>query len=195
MLKQLYQYYQKSPVTIIFIGLSLFVSVITWFGSLPSVLVWFYYDKTMIADGQLWRLVTPIFLHFPALGVVFAHLAFNMIWFYLFGHAIERIESSRFLLILILTTAIFSNIAQSIVSQAMFGGMSGVVYALLGYLFLIRQLTPGYPEKIPNNIAYFLIAYMLIAATGLLGDGIANTAHVVGFIMGLLFAWIRVKSQ
>lgn len=191
MLEQLYKYYRRSPITTVFIMLSVLLSVITWFGYLPSVLYWFMYDKDLILQGQLWRLVTPIFLHFPALGIIFAHLAFNMIWLYLFGDAIEHAESSRFLLLLIIVAAIVSNIAQAVMSQAIFGGMSGVVYALLGYLFLQGRLNPNYGVNIPNNIAYFLIIYMLVAASGLLGNSIANTAHIVGFLVGLLFAVLK----
>lgn len=191
MLEQLHKYYHRSPITTACILLSVLLSVITWFGYLPSVLYCFIYDKDLILQGQLWRLVTPIFLHFPALGIIFAHLAFNMIWLYMLGDAIERAESSKFLLLLIFVAAIISNIAQSIMSQTIFGGMSGVVYALLGYLFLQGRLNPHYEVSIPNNIAYFLIIYMLIAASGLFGDSIANTAHIVGFLVGLLFAVLK----
>lgn len=193
MLNQLHQYYRQSPITAIFIALSIFFSVITGFGSVPSVLSWLVYDNTLIVQGQLWRLITPVFLHFPALGIVFAHLAFNMIWLHVFGHAIERAESSKKLLILILVAAVISNVAQSLASDAIFGGMSGVVYALLGYLFLQGKRNPYYPVRLPDNLAYFLIGYMLIAATGLLGNDIANTAHIVGFFTGLAFALLRVS--
>lgn len=182
------------PVTMILIALSCAISLITWFGYVQTTLNWFYYDESRIAAGQVWRLLTPIFLHFPAMGIVFAHLAFNMIWLFQFGQMIERYDSPKFLLLLVISAALISNIAQAHMSHGLFGGMSGVVYALLGYLFVMKKRQPSYRGHIPDNIAYFLIGFMLIAAVGLLGSGIANTAHIAGFIVGVAFAFYRSIS-
>lgn len=185
--------FKQFPVTFSLIALSCFFSLITWFGSVHATLYWFYFDADLILQGQIWRAITPIFLHFPALGIVFAHLAFNLIWLYQFGSAIERFERSRFLFALVLIAGLVSNFAQSLVSYAIFGGMSGVVYALLGYLVVRPRLSPHYPASVPNNIAYFLIGFMVLSSFGLFGGGIANTAHYVGFVCGVLFAVVRAK--
>lgn len=195
MKQSLLRAYRLFPITLIFIGLSMLISVVTWFGYIPSTLFWFIYEESLILSGQIWRLITPIFLHFPAFGIIFAHLAFNLIWLYQFGSAIEQIEKSRFLLLLITVSGILSNIAQGFMSYGIFGGMSGVVYALLGYLFLRSKLNPYYPSRVPDNIAYFLIGFMVLSAVGLFGAGIANTAHIVGFIVGLAFAWLKHNAS
>ncbi len=188
------QNFRRLPVTLSLIALSCFVSVITWFGDFYTPLSWFYYDSTLISHGQIWRLITPIFLHFPAMGIIFAHLAFNMIWLYQFGEMIEHYDNSRFLLLLVIASGIISNVAQAQFTDGLFGGMSGVVYALLGYLFVVKKLIPYYPARIPDNIAYFLIGFMVLATTGLFGN-IANTAHIVGFIVGIGFAFIQKKGR
>ncbi len=180
--------FRTLPVTMTLIALSCLISVITWFGRFYPTLDWFYYDSQRIAIGQIWRLLTPVFLHFPVMGIIFAHLAFNMIWLFQFGQLIERYNSSRFLLLLVVVSGVISNVAQAQFTFGLFGGMSGVVYALLGYLFVMQKLNPYYPARLQDNIAYFLIGFMLLAATGLLGNGIANTAHIVGFITGVVFA-------
>lgn len=181
----------KHQITLLFIILSCLIAVITWFGQLSTTL-WFHYDIELIRSGQVWRLITPIFLHFSVFKILFAHLAFNMIWFYQFGTIIERSDSSKILLSLILVAAIISNITQAVFSTALFGGMSGVVYALLGYLLAMNKANPSYRGKIANNIAYVLIIFMVVAALGLLGHGIANAAHLSGFIVGIIFAMIKV---
>lgn len=187
------QTFRQFPVTLSLIALSCFVSVITWFGAVHSVLYWLVYDEGLIAHGQIWRLLSPIFLHFPAMGIIFAHLAFNMIWLYEFGTKIERADSSRFLLLLVVVSGIAGNVAQSFVTAGIFGGMSGVVYALVGYLFLLPRLSPRYPALIPNNVAYFLIGFMVLAGVGVFGREIANTAHFTGFACGALFALFRAR--
>lgn len=185
--------FKSLPVTFTLILLSCFVSIITWFGAIHATLYWFVFDIQLIQHGQLWRAITPIFLHFPAMDIVFAHLAFNMIWLYQFGSLIERADSGKFLLLLVVISGLISNIAQSLVSIGIFGGMSGVVYALLGYLFVRPRLSPRYLAQIPDNIAYFLIGFMVLASLGLFGSSIANTAHYVGFICGVVTAVIRAK--
>ena len=188
--------FRAKPITISLILISCFISVITWFGSVYTTLDWFYYDQSRILSGQIWRVLTPIFLHFPAMGIIFAHLAFNMIWLFQFGALIERYDSSRFLLGLVLVSGSISNVSQAQASVAgLFGGMSGVVYALLAYLFVIKRLKPSYPGQVPDNIAYFLIGFMAIAALGVLGNNIANTAHLVGFLVGAVFALFRSKQK
>ncbi len=185
------QNFRRLPVTLSLIALSCLVSLVTWFGEFITPLSWLYYNAELITDGQIWRLITPIFLHFPAMGIIFAHLAFNMIWLYQFGEMIERYDSSRFLLLLVIGSGIISNVAQAQFTTGLFGGMSGVVYALLGYLFVSKKLNPYYPARIADNIAYFLIGFMVLAAIGVFGNNIANTAHIVGFVVGIGFAFIK----
>jgi GlpG protein len=62
-----------------------------------------------IRRGEVWRLVTPAFMHVDPL-----HLVFNMIWFYLFGSQIERRLGATRLLLVIAVTAVLSNAAQGL---------------------------------------------------------------------------------
>ena len=60
-----------------------------------------------LEDGHYWRLVTPIFLHFGVL-----HLVFNALWLGLLGSKIERAAGSVQALLLIITIAMVSNVGQ-----------------------------------------------------------------------------------
>ena len=87
-----------------------------------------------IRKFEVWRLVTPIFIHYGLM-----HIVLNMIWLYSFGAPIEDRRGSLFLLLLVLVLAITSNIGQAIEvglreSGALFGGMSGVGYGLFAYM-------------------------------------------------------------
>lgn len=192
MLEYLRHSYRCFPVTTIFIVLSVLFSVITWFGYVPQLLYWFVYDPTLIQSGQIWRLITPIFLHFPALGVVFSHLAFNMIWLYFLGTRIEKTDSSLFLLLLIMVSGIFSDMVQAMFTIGIFGGMSGVVYALVGYLFVQSRMNVSYPVGIPTKIFYVLFVFMLVSTLGVFGGNIANAAHWSGCLVGISIAFIRL---
>ena len=145
-----------------------------------------------VQDGEVWRLITPIFTHMDPL-----HLLFNMYMMHLFGQLLEpRIKSWRFLL-LVLATAICSNLVQyywwSWVkgewNGPMFGGMSGVLYALLGFAWAKRDWEPRRGITVDQTTVHILIGWMFFCMLGLMP--IANAAHVSGLISGYLIAIVR----
>lgn len=77
--------------------------------------------------SEPWRIIGPAFLHFSLL-----HIVFNTMWWWQLGGSIEKILGKGTLINLLLISAIFSNVGQFFVSGANFGGLSGVVYALVG---------------------------------------------------------------
>jgi len=131
-----------------------------------------------IKRGQVWRLATPMFLHFGIL-----HILFNMMWLWQFGVVLEmRFRSLRFLA-LVLGIAVLSNLAQGLWHGASFGGMSGVNYGLFGFLLLRSKLHPS-PEFVLNrNTIWMLLIWLVVCQSGAVGP-IANTAHLVGFGIG-----------
>ncbi|OYP36991.1 rhomboid family intramembrane serine protease [Rhodopirellula sp. MGV] len=148
-----------------------------------------------IKKGEVWRFVTPIFLH----GNTF-HLAFNMMALFFLGSAIERIEGSVFLAVLFMACAMAGMIFQISLppeeslppilhglagSHAAIGASGGVI-GLFGYLWIRPMLSRSYPIDIsPANVA-FLLGYLVICI--FLIDHIANGAHLGGLFAGMLFA-------
>jgi GlpG protein len=146
-----------------------------------------------LARGELWRLVTPIFLHFGLL-----HLAFNGLWLWEFGRRIEMRQGAGRLLLIVLVTGLLGNLAQYlVVPGALFGGMSGVIYGLLGYCWLWGRLRPAEDFQLPAGIMVVLLVWLLIAASGVIeavGLGaIANAAHVGGLVSGLGLAAVLAR--
>ena len=137
-----------------------------------------------VKNGEVWRLFTPIFLHMDPL-----HLLFNMYWMYQFGLLLEpRMRSWRFLL-LVLSTAIISNLTQYFWNGPMFGGMSGVLYALFGFAWAKRDWEPEAGIYIDQMTVYILLGFMFFFMLGLMP--IANAAHVSGLASGYGIALIR----
>ena len=135
--------------------------------------------------GQLWRVITPAFLHFGLM-----HIVFNSLWLWELGGMIERRQGRIRILGLFVLVAAGSNIAQAISSVSLFGGMSGVIYGLLGYIVIWNRCRPAQTFPLANGVAVVMIVWLLLCIAGfteLLGVGaVANTAHVSGLLLGIV---------
>ena len=143
-----------------------------------------------IRRGQVWRLVTPIFLHFTVW-----HLVFNMSAVRYFGGMIELRKGTLRFLILVLVSAVASNVGECYIELqsrdvAAFGGMSGVGYALFGYLWMKGYAHPEEQLGVNDNTVFMMIVWFLLCFTGALGP-IANAAHGVGLVVGMAFGLTR----
>jgi GlpG protein len=153
-----------------------------------------WYDRGLaeVEAGQVWRLVTPIFLHFNLL-----HIVFNCWATIVEGTLIETGRGTLRLAVLVLVSAVLSNLGQfyymNLYEPDMahrFGGLSGVGYALFGYLWMKGMYEPEQGMILhPNTISTMLI-WLVLCMTGLLGP-IANAAHVVGLVVGIIFGVFR----
>lgn len=138
--------------------------------------------------NQPWRLLLPAILHFSLL-----HIAFNTMWWWQIGGDIERIEGKWALLQLFLVSAIISNVGQYVVSGPYFGGLSGVVYAVVGYVWWTGWLAPQKGLQLSKPIIGFLLFWLLLGFVDLLPVNVANTAHLLGLVSGCALAWLKYK--
>jgi GlpG protein len=143
--------------------------------------------------GQWWRLFTPILLHFHPF-----HILFNAFWLRDLGIPAERFQGSGRYALFMLWAAAVSNVAQLIFGHSPnFGGLSGVVYALIGYLWARGRADPSSGITLPNSWVIFFVGWMALGFTGLLngllGGGVANYCHLGGFAAGVLYGYIAAK--
>jgi GlpG protein len=134
-------------------------------------------------DGEWWRLLTPALLHFG-----FLHIAFNLLWWWELGGLVEKHQSPARLLALTVVIALVSNAAQFLVYGPNFGGLSAVVYGLLGYLWLYPYADPRAPFRLRGGIVIFMLGWLALGYTGipdlLLGISISNHGHLAGLLVG-----------
>ena len=134
-----------------------------------------------VRRGQVWRLVTPTLPHQGAI-----HLLFNMFWLFDLGSLIERRRGTWFLLALVLTTAVLSNLTEYAWAGPFFGGMSGVVYGLFGYAWMKGRLDPASGVGVRPDTVLIMLAWLVFCMTGYVGP-VANAAHVGGLVVGMAF--------
>jgi GlpG protein len=148
-----------------------------------------HWNKTLpeVRGGQVWRLFTHMFLHF---GIF--HLLFNMLWLRDLGSMIEARKGSRMLLLLVLVLAGTSNVAQYLYKGPDFGGMSGVVYGLLGYIWMQGKFNPASGLSLQPQTVTMMIIWFFLCFTGAVGP-IANTVHAVGFGVGIGWGFLGAQ--
>ncbi|CAM0116730.1 rhomboid family intramembrane serine protease [Rhabdochlamydiaceae symbiont of Dictyostelium giganteum] len=149
---------------------------------------------TQIQEGELWRLITPVFLHGS-----FLHIFFNMTWLFMLGTQIEiRIGAAKYLFLSFLL-AVFSNIAQYGVSGPIFIGYSGIITGIFGFIWSRQKIAPkeGYPlqKRVIKVMAGFVMVMFALEVIALLLQlvladpidiSIANTAHMTGGLFGIV---------
>jgi GlpG protein len=145
-------------------------------------------DLPEVRQGQLWRLLTPVFLHFGML-----HILFNMLWLRDLGAMIEeRLGTSR-LLLLVVVIGVASNVAQYLQHGANFGGMSGVVYGLLGYVWMRGRFSPDSGLSLHPSTVTMMLVWLAFGYTNILP--MANTVHTVGLVTGVVWGFAAAKIQ
>jgi GlpG protein len=137
-----------------------------------------------VRNGQVWRLVTPILIHFGVL-----HLLFNMMWLMDLGWKVERRRGSLYFLWLVLLLAIPSNLAQYLASGPSFGGMSGVVFGLVGYVWARNRFSRQTEYPVAPQTMTLMLIWFVVCVVGLVGP-IANWAHGVGLVTGGVWGWV-----
>ncbi len=142
-----------------------------------------------LVSGEVWRVISPDFIHFNVM-----HITFNLLMLWVLGGQLETQKGSLSFLALVIFVSIASNIAQLLETSYLFGGMSGVVYGLVGYCWLWRYFQPSI--FFPDVLLKFSLVWLILGYTPLtewLGLGkMANAAHLYGLIAGLLWGGITL---
>ena len=138
-------------------------------------------------DGEWWRLGTAMFLHF---GIV--HLVLNVWSLWDVGQLVERMYGRVRFSCIYLFSGLTGNLVSLVIQGnfAISGGASGAIFGIYGALltYLWRERT----SIAPHEFKWLFWGALLFAfATIILGfiiPGIDNSAHIGGFISGVLFS-------
>lgn len=195
---------KMAPVSVLLILLSAIGALVVALDPERNFVRWFSFQdihqyyflplRETLVSGQIWRIITPAFLHFG-----FLHFLFNSLWIWDLGRRLELLLGKRNYILFFAFTAAVSNIAQyRWAADTMFGGMSGVVYALVGFIIVSHRLSPNRLTAVPNSVIGFMLFWLVLCMTGVIdyfiGGGVANAAHVGGLLAGAAFAAVTVKK-
>jgi GlpG protein len=155
-----------------------------------------------IRQGEVWRLITPVFMH----GDIF-HIFFNMLWLLVLGKQMEQRLSPWRYIFFMLIVGIFSNTAQYLMSGPNFIGFSGILCGMLTFIWVRQLRAPWEGYQIDRLTLLFMLVFILgmagiqffsfILEQSLaiaLSPNIANTAHIAGGLMGFILGQLNYFS-
>jgi GlpG protein len=189
---------QAGAFTFVLIAISVGVALYSNFGkdtnALRALLISEEFGKHLpeVRRGEVWRLFSPVFIHFGL-----PHLVFNMMSLYVLGGMIEHVRGATRLAWLVAVIGILSNVGQYFYAGPAFGGMSGVVYGLFGYIWMKATLDPWSGLFVHPQTVVMLMAWFFLCMSPWVPFQAANMAHAVGLIIGVVWgvisgAWRRM---
>lgn len=140
-----------------------------------------------ILQGEIWRLITPMFFHSGLL-----HVLVNCYSLYIVGPIVERLYGRLAFVIVYILSGILGNIASFAFLPNTSVGASGAIFGLLGALLYLGVRNPAQFKAFFGKSILFTILINL--AYGLSYSGIDNFAHIGGLIGGFLSVGIVVRA-
>jgi GlpG protein len=194
---QLWNRSGRTPLTYALIGVCILVTVFSGLSPRLEDVRWLLISEWKLGSGwlpevrtgQIWRLVTPIFIHFSP-----SHLLFNMLALRDLGGIVESCQGAKRLALLVLVLALGSNLGQYILFNPFFGGMSGVLYGIFGYIWVRGQCDPGSGLALSPMTVGIMLLWFFLCLTGILGS-VANGAHAVGLVMGIVWGALPLAKR
>ena len=174
----------NSPVILSFVFISLISLLLGLVTNNASTKLFFsVYRSSPINPLTYIRLFTHVLGH-----IDWSHYINNMLIILVVGPLLEEKYGSANIVLIIITTAFFSGIANMIMfPQTKLLGASGVVFAFI----LLSSITSFDQGKIPLTFLLVAVIYIggQILSAIMVQDNISNTTHIIGGIIGSVFGY------
>lgn len=176
-------------VTYSLIGICVVVYLLQWvtqsFLNIDIPAAWGVKDNILIMQGQVWRFITPIFLH----GSI-VHLGFNMYALFALGPTLERFYKHWRYLVLFLLGGFAGNVLSFMFTKNPSLGASTAIFGLLGaegvLIYQNREIFGATARRALPQVVMIAVINLMI---GLSIPAIDNWGHIGGLVGGTLFAW------
>ncbi|XP_024522921.1 RHOMBOID-like protein 10, chloroplastic [Selaginella moellendorffii] len=154
-------------------------------GTENRLILWGAKVNNLIAKGQIWRLLTPAFLH-----VNLIHLLLNCYSVHSLGPHLESLGGSKRFLVVFAVAAVTTSCLSFLMCKSPAVGASGAICGLIGalavYSFRHRKLLNKAQEnlgRISRTVAFNMVL-------GLMSHEVDNWGHLGGFVGGAFVSWL-----
>ena len=162
---------------VVFAGIKLSGADASWavlsrWGAPPANQIW---------HGAYWALVTSVFVH-----LALWHLAFNLYWLWILGRTLETAIGPWRWLAFFLVSAVVSSAAELAASGETGIGLSGVIYAVFGFMWMTRIAYPAFARVVTSQTVNLFLAWLVLCVFLTMTHiwAVANAAHVSGLVFG-----------
>ncbi|PIC58069.1 rhomboid family intramembrane serine protease [Sporosarcina sp. P12(2017)] len=175
------QYVRAYPVVTFLLALNIGIFIYTLIPGIGNQLFLFGLgDNFLIANGEYWRLITPMFLHGG-----FMHLLFNMFSLFVFGPELEKIAGKARFITVYMLAGLFGDIATYFVQPVAYThvGASGAIFGVFGaFGALVYYTKHAFPQLRQVILPIIVISVVMT----FVGTNINVTAHIAGLLTGFL---------
>ncbi|MEG1212417.1 MAG: rhomboid family intramembrane serine protease GlpG [Leclercia sp.] len=175
---------RAGPFTLVLMAVCILVFIIMNVVGSQQVMLLLAWPYDASVEFEFWRYFSHALMHFS-----FLHILFNLLWWWYLGGAVEKRLGSGKLIVITLISALLSGFIQHKFGGPWFGGLSGVVYALMGYAWLRGERDPESGIHLQRGLMTFALIWIIAGWFDLFGMAIANGAHVAGLAVGLAMAF------
>lgn len=180
---------RAGPLTLTVMALVVIAYLLLMFVGEQPIFYWLSWPANSEQGLQVWRWVSHIFIHFSLLQIVF-----NLMWWWYLGGMIEKRLGSGKLFVITVISALLSGWMQAKFSGIWFGGLSGVVYALMGYSWLRGERDPDSGIYLERGLIVFALLWLAAGYYGVFGNPMSNMAYIVGLVIGLAMAFVDSQA-
>ncbi|MFC0472354.1 rhomboid family intramembrane serine protease [Halalkalibacter kiskunsagensis] len=180
-----YSFRRRYPIITILVGIHLILFI--WMNFLPFgnwIRALGIGYNLAVANGEYWRLITPIFMHIGA-----GHVIFNSFSLVIFGPALERMLGKFKFIVIYLLTGLIANIATYYLGGLTYPphlGASGAIFGLLGmYVYLVIN-RKDLIDRANSQLVMTIILIGLVMT--FVNPNINILAHLFGLIAGAALA-------
>ena len=193
------------------VGTLILINVVVWFiqfftepkrglGPGPVTALLGASPSDVFGSFQVWRVLTANFAHDPN---DMMHVLWNMLFLFFFGRDLERIYGKKDFYLLYLGSGTLAVLAELIVLGSS-GNEITLVYGASGAVMAVLMLfTLFYPTRtillflvIPVPVWILCLMCVFVDLSGAFArskDGVANFAHLTGFLVGFLFRYYDLR--
>jgi len=155
--------------------------------------------SNIFSGKNLWTILSSMFMHGS-----FSHLLVNMISLFFIGNFVERIIGAKRFAVFYLAGGIIAGISfvlLSLIFKSEFDtyavGASGAIFSLAGLLMILLPRLPVlvfFVIPMPLWLGVLFLLFGLWAISVVAGLPIGNTAHLGGFVIGVIYGfYLKMK--
>ncbi len=189
-------YRKKAPCTVALIVVNVAVFIFLSFGGMTEDAYYMLQNGAMylplLQQGEYYRLLTSIFLHFG-----FSHLVNNMLMLGVMGWQLELVVGKVKFLLIYFAAGFGGNMLSVLVEirtgdYAVSAGASGAVFGIIGALLYIAMRNHGRIGTVSGQGILVMIALTLYY--GFTSSGVDNFAHIGGLAVGFVLAVLLYRK-